>query len=80
MEERGATWLFLRWLASPKGEGIFGQLVQTSNTGIANIEAVAAEPFGALFGDFSAALVVDSIPGVPRTSVPTRFRFGSGGI
>ncbi len=77
IEERGATWLFLRWLASQKGEGIFGRLVQTSNTGIANIEAQAAEPFGSLFGDFSAALVVDSIPGVPRTSVPTRFRFGS---
>jgi hypothetical protein len=77
LEERGATWLFLRWLASQKGEGIFGRLVQTSNTGVANIEAQAGESFGALFGDFSAALVVDSIPGVPRASVPTRFRFGS---
>ena len=77
VEERGATWLFLRWLASQKGEDIFGRLVQTSNTGVANIEAQAGEPFGTLFGDFSAALAVDSIPGVPRTSVPTRFRFGA---
>jgi hypothetical protein len=77
LEERGATWLFLRWLASQKGEDIFGRLVQTSNTGIANIEAEAGESFGALFGDFSAALVVDSIPGVPRSSVPARYRFGS---
>lgn len=77
IEERGATWLFLRWLASQKGENIFGRLVQTSNTGIANIEAQAREPFGALFGDFSAALVVDSIPGMPRSSVPARFRFGA---
>jgi hypothetical protein len=77
LEKRGATWLFLRWLASQKGEGIFGRLVQTSNTGVANVVAQAGESFGALFGDFSAALVVDSIPGVPRTSVPPRFRFGS---
>ncbi|MFI5245604.1 MAG: hypothetical protein ACHQQR_10290, partial [Gemmatimonadales bacterium] len=76
LEERGATWLFLRWLASQKGEGIFGRLVQTSNTGIANVEAQAGESFGALFGDYSAALVVDSIPGVPRSAVPARFRFG----
>ena len=77
LEDRGATWLFLRWMASQKGENIFGRLVQTSNTGIANIEAQAREPFGTLFGDFSAALEVDSIPGVPRSSVPARYRFGS---
>jgi hypothetical protein len=77
LEERGATWLFLHWLGSQKGEGIFKRLVQTSNTGVANLEAEAGEKFGALFGDFSAALVVDSIPGVPRSSVPARFRFGA---
>jgi hypothetical protein len=77
LEERGATWLFLRWLASQKTENIFGRLVQTSNTGIANIEAQAGERFGALFGDFSAALQVDSIPGLQRSSVPARFRFGA---
>jgi hypothetical protein len=80
LEERGATWLFLRWLGSQKTENIFGRLVQTSNTGIANIEAQAGESFGALFGDFSAALQVDSIPGVPRSSVPARFRFGARNI
>jgi hypothetical protein len=77
LEERGATWLFLRWLASQKGEDIFGRLVQTSNTGINNVQTQSGESFGALFGDFSTALVVDSIPGVPRASVPARFRFGS---
>jgi hypothetical protein len=77
LEERGATWLFLHWLGSQKGEGIFKRLVQTTNTGIANVEAQAGEKFGALFGDFSAAIVVDSIPGVPRSSVPARFRFGT---
>jgi hypothetical protein len=77
LEERGATWLFLHWLGSQKGEGIFKRLVQTTNTGVANVEAEAGEKFGALFGDFSAGIVVDSIPGVPRSSVPARFRFGN---
>jgi hypothetical protein len=64
LEERGATWLFLRWLASQKGGSIFGRLVQTSKTGIANIQAQAGESFGALFGDFSTALeaTVETFP------------------
>ncbi len=77
LEDRGATWLFLRWLASQKGENIFKRLVQTANTGIANVQAQAGEQFGDLFGDFSAALMVDSIPGVARASVPARYRFGA---
>jgi hypothetical protein len=77
LEERGATWLFLRWLAEQKGEALFGRLVQTSKTGIANVEDKAGEPFGALFGDFSLALYTDSVPGQPRSAVPPRYRFGS---
>jgi hypothetical protein len=77
LEERGATWLFLRWLAEQKGEALFGRLVQTSKTGIANVEDKAGEPFGALFGDFSLALYADSVPGQPRSAVPPRYTFGS---
>ena len=77
LEDRGATWLFLRWLAAQKGEGVFGRLVQTSRTGIANVEDKAGEPFSALFGDFSLALYTDSIPGLPRAAVPPRYQFGS---
>lgn len=76
IEERGASWLFLRWLAEQKGDGILGRLVQTSKTGIANLEEKAGEPFQALFADFSVALYADSLPGVPRRLVPTRFQFG----
>ncbi|HEX2716101.1 MAG TPA: hypothetical protein VHM67_00395 [Gemmatimonadaceae bacterium] len=77
LEERGAAWLFLRWLADQKGEGIFKQLVQTSRRGVDNVAAVAGEPFAALFGDFGIATYTDSIDGVPRTSIPTRYRFTS---
>jgi hypothetical protein len=77
LEERGAAWLFLRWLADQKDSTIFGRLVQTNLTSIANVENVAAEPFPTLFGDWAIALWTDSIPGHPRTSVPPRNRFKS---
>jgi hypothetical protein len=77
LEERGAAWLFLRWLADLKDGTIFGRLVQTNLTSIANVENVAAESFPVLFGDWGLALWTDSIVGHPRTSVPARNRFKS---
>jgi len=77
IEERGAAWLFLRWLGDQKGDAIFQRLVQTSLTGVANVEAHAEEPFARLFGDFAVAVYTDSMPGSPRNSVPPRLRFSS---
>ncbi len=77
LEERGAAWLFLRWLADQKDSTIFRRLVQTNLTSIANVENVAAESFPVLFGDWALALWTDSIPGHPRTSVPERNRYKS---
>jgi hypothetical protein len=77
LEERGAAWLFLRWLADQKDSTIFARLVQTNLRSIANVENVAAESFPVLFGDWALALWTDSIPGHPRASVPERNRFKS---
>jgi hypothetical protein len=77
LEERGAAWLFLRWLADQKDSTIFARLVQTNLTSIANVENVAAEAFPVLFGDWALALWTDSIPEHPRTSVPERNRYKS---
>lgn len=77
LEERGAAWLFLRWLADQKDSTIFARLVQTNLTSIGNVENVAAESFPVLFGDWALALWTDSIPGHPRTSVPARNRYKS---
>jgi hypothetical protein len=77
LEERGAAWLFLRWLGDQKGDGIYKQLVETSRRGTDNVANAAGEPFPALFGDFGIATYTDSINGVPRTSVPVRYRFTS---
>ena len=77
LSERGAAWLFLRWLGDHKGDQIFGRLVQTSKTSVNNVEDKAGESFASLFGDFSISLYTDSLVGVPRTSVPLRYRFTS---
>jgi hypothetical protein len=75
LAERGGSWLFLRWLGDQKGEAIYGRLVQTSRTGVANVEEKAGETFAGLFGDFATAVYTDSLPGVPRSQVPARLRF-----
>jgi hypothetical protein len=77
LAERGASWLFLRWLGDQKGESIYGRLVQTSRTGVANVEDKANETFASLFGDFTTAVYTDSLPGVARASVPARLRLTS---
>jgi hypothetical protein len=75
LDERGATWLFLRWLADQKGEGIFARLEQTSLTGRQNIEAVAGEMLSSLYPDFGTAIWSDSLPGIARAAIPARWRF-----
>ncbi|HEX5435930.1 MAG TPA: hypothetical protein VFW98_02135 [Gemmatimonadaceae bacterium] len=75
LAERGAAWLFLRWLGDQKGTGIYKKLDQTMLTGVANVEAQSGETFPTLFGDFSLALYTDSLPGVPRDHVAQRYQF-----
>jgi len=77
LSERGAAWIFLRWLGDQKGEAIYRTLVQTNLRGIANVSAAAGESFPTLFGDFSVALWTDSLPGVAREAIPPRYRFTS---
>lgn len=77
LAERGAGWLFLRWLGDQKGEGIYARLVQTAKTGTQNVEDKAGETFAGLFGDFATAMYTDSLPGVPRTAIPPRLRLTS---
>lgn len=77
LSERGGAFLFLRWLGDQKGQGIFKALVQTNKTGITNVAAAAGEPFATLFGDFGIAVYTDSLPGIPRASIPARYRFTS---
>ena len=72
---RGGDWLLARWLGDVKGTAIYKAMAQSSLRGTANIASAAGESFDGLFGDFSLALYTDSLPGVPKSSIPSRNRF-----
>ncbi|MEA3247412.1 MAG: IPT/TIG domain-containing protein [Gemmatimonadota bacterium] len=75
LEDQGAGWLFLRWVADQRGDDAIRRMVQTRLTGVANLEAATGEGFASLFGDFGLALFADSLPGLPRGVVPSRLRY-----
>lgn len=78
LEERGAAWLFVRWLADQKGDGVLRRLVETKLTGVANVVDKAGEPWDRLFGDYVVALyAADRLPGVTPSAIPQRYRFTS---
>jgi len=78
LEQRGAVWLFLRWLGDQQDSTVYGRLDQTDQTGVPNlVTAAGGTSFSTLFGEFSLALYVDSLPGVARTSIPPELRFTS---
>jgi hypothetical protein len=72
---RGGDWLLLRWLGDHESAGFYKKLEDNTAVGTANIASAAGESFDTLFGDFSLALYTDSIPGIPKSSIPVRDRF-----
>jgi hypothetical protein len=75
--QRGATWLFLRWLGDQQDSLVYGRLDQTTFTGVPNVENASGASFSTLFGEFALALYTDSLPGVARSSIPAALRFTS---
>ena len=75
--QRGAAWLFLRWLGDQQDSLVYGRLDQTTLTGIPNVEGASGATFSTLFGEFAIALYTDSLPGVARSSIPSALRFTS---
>jgi hypothetical protein len=64
LEERGAAWLFLRWLLDQYGEDLSRRLSETADVGAANIAAVTGEPFGRIVGEWFVANWVSDNPDV----------------
>ena len=67
-EERGAAWLFVRWLADHfAGTGdettVTRRLVATSATGAVNVEQLTGRPFDELVGTWLLASHLDDTPG-----------------
>jgi hypothetical protein len=77
LSQRGGIWLFLRWLGDQQDSTVYGRLDQTILTGVPNVEAASGTAFTTLFGQYALALYVDSLPGIPRSSIPRQFRYSS---
>lgn len=73
LDERGASFLFLRYLGDRFGESIYKKIVQSMKSGMSNIEQAAGERFTELFADWSAACYLS---GMGITSDP-RFNYSS---
>jgi hypothetical protein len=69
LAERGANWLFVRWLVDhfaaeqPVGNDFTRRLVQTSNRGSANVETETGEAFPDLVAQWQLANYLEDLPG-----------------
>jgi hypothetical protein len=77
LPERGAAWLFLRWLVDQRGNAAIVQLVQTTRTGTENVSAVGGQPFATLFADFLTAVFLDDYPGSTAGQIASRWQIPS---
>ena len=83
LEERGAGWLFVRWLADQFGTDSLGTnvtraLVQTSQVGAQNVSTMASTEFTTLVGEWQLATYVDDLAGF--TPASTRITYTSWGF
>jgi hypothetical protein len=63
LEERGAAWLFLRWIVDQFGEEVLRRLSETNLTGVANVERAAGEPVDRLLAQWFLANWVSDLAG-----------------
>ncbi len=74
MGERGANWLFVRWLGDQLAPGdvtataLTRALTAAPETGAANVAARAGRPFAELVGEWQLANYLDNLPGFTPAS------------
>ncbi|MBN2071775.1 MAG: hypothetical protein JW814_09990 [Candidatus Krumholzibacteriota bacterium] len=71
--ERGASFLFFRYLGDRFGETVFKKLVQSKETGIGNVEKATGMKFFEIFSDWIATLFLDDL----EITDDTRFTYSS---
>ncbi|MEP7325149.1 MAG: hypothetical protein ABI836_04300 [Gemmatimonadota bacterium] len=80
LEERGASWLFVRWLADHfAGDTLLGtsltrSLEMTTLTGSGNVASVTGQPFKQLVGEWQLANYTESLAGFTGTNGRLRYR------
>lgn len=63
LAERGAAWLFVRWLVDQYGGEITRRLTETSLQGATNVARAVGEPIGRLLSEWILANYVSDLPG-----------------
>jgi hypothetical protein len=79
LAERGANWLFVRWLTDQFGADTLGTaftraLVATSALGSANVAQQTGVPFATLVSQWQLANYLDDLPGFTPSSPRLQFR------
>lgn len=79
LSERGANWLFVRWLSDQFGAGdtlgtaFTRALVQTGRVGSDNVTAVTGRSFDELLGGWQLANYLDDLPGFVPVDAELRY-------
>ena len=79
LEERGANWLFVRWLVDhfsvdTLGTGFTRALVGTSRIGAANVAATTGVAFSTLVPEWQMANYLDDLPGFTPANARLQYR------
>ena len=80
LEERGANWLFVRWLvdhfsgADSLGTGFTRALVGTTRVGAANVAATTGVAFSTLIPEWQMANYLDDLPGFTPANTRLQYR------
>ena len=76
-EERGAGWLFLRWVVDQYGEDVVRRMSETRLTGSNNVEAVTGAAFEQLLTEWFLANWVSDLPDsiLADAAKPDRLRY-----
>ncbi|UCF40460.1 MAG: IPT/TIG domain-containing protein [Gemmatimonadota bacterium] len=72
LQERGAAWLFVRWVVDQFGQPVIRRMVETTLTGADNVAAVTGEPFPRLLSEWFLANYVSDLSGF---TTPSRLRY-----
>lgn len=75
LAERGAGWLFIKYLRGRFGGSILGRLVQTTLSSTANVTAAAGLGWNVLVNDFDIALWADDAPELAGAALDPRYTF-----
>ncbi|MBI3081613.1 MAG: IPT/TIG domain-containing protein [Gemmatimonadetes bacterium] len=68
LEERGAAWLFLRWVVDQFGDDVTRRLSETGLSGANNVAAATGEPVATLLPQWFLANYVSDLPGFTAPS------------